>query len=125
MSGRSVQGAAATRADPHATRHWRNQRVSAIALLLLGPWFIYKLLMLPALDYATVTAWIAEPLQALLLLLFAWSTLWHSALGVQVVVDDYVGGRLHVPTARFLQVAHGAAAIAVGWSIWMIALGGA
>lgn len=125
MTGRSPHGAAAARPDPHATRHWRNQRASAIALLLLGPWFIYKLLTLPALDYATVTAWIAEPLQALLLLLFAWSALWHSALGVQVVVDDYVGGRLHVPTARLLQVLHWAAAIAVTWSIWIIARGGA
>ena len=95
--------------------------MSAIALLLLGPWFIYRLLMLPALDYATVTAWIAEPLQAILLLLFAWSALWHSALGVQVVVDDYVGGHLHAPTARILQVAHWVAAVAVAWSIWTIA----
>jgi succinate dehydrogenase / fumarate reductase membrane anchor subunit len=125
MTVSSLPGAAITRPDPHATRHWRNQRVSAIALLLLGPWFIYGLLSLPALDHATVTAWIAEPLQALLLLLFAWSALWHSALGVQVVVDDYVGGRLHTPTARILQAAHWAAAIAVAWSIWTIALGSA
>lgn len=123
MTASSLQDTAVTRPDPHATRHWRNQRVSAVALLLLGPWFIYALLSLPALDHATVTAWIAEPLQALLLLLFAWSALWHSALGVQVVVDDYVGGSLHAVTARLLQAAHWAAAAAVAWSIGMIALG--
>ena len=125
MTVSSLHDAAITRPDPHATRHWRNQRVSAIALLLLGPWFIYGLLSLPALDHATVTAWIAEPLQALLLLLFGWSALWHSALGVQVVVDDYVGGRLHRPTGRILQAAHWVAAAAVAWSIWTIALGSA
>lgn len=125
MSAGSRSGEAISRPDSHATRHWRNQRVSAIAVLLLGPWFMYALLSLPALDYATVTAWIAAPLQALLLLLFAWSAIWHSALGVQVVVDDYVGGRLHTPTGRVLQAAHWAAGIAVAWSIWTIALGGA
>ena len=123
MSANPRQGTAVARPDPHATRHWRNQRVSAIALLLLGPWFLYALLSLPALDHVAVTAWIAKPLQALLLLLFAWSALWHSALGVQVVVDDYVGGSLQVVTARFLQAAHWAAAATAACSISMIVLG--
>ena len=111
--------------DPHASRHWRYQRVSAFGLLPLGLWFLYMLLALPALDYATLKAWIAEPLQALLLLLFAWFSLWHSALGVQVVVEDYVGGRWCAPTSRLLQIAHWLAAVAVGWSVWAIARGGA
>jgi succinate dehydrogenase / fumarate reductase membrane anchor subunit len=117
----------ATTAPPHrhATRHWRNQRVTAIALLPLGLWFLLTLLSLPDLGHATVSAWIAQPAQAVMLLLFAWCALWHSAQGVQVVVEDYVGGRLHAPTARLLQIAHWAAAITVAWSIWMIALGGA
>lgn len=125
MNGQAPHSAAISPPDPHATGHWRNQRVSAIALVPLGIWFLYALLMLPTLDYATVTAWIAEPLQALLLLLFAWCVLWHSALGVQVVVEDYVGGRLYAPTARLLQIAHWAAALAVAYSIWVIAVGGA
>jgi len=125
MSGRTPRDAANAPPDPHATVHWRNQRISAIALVPLGIWFLYALLGLPTLDYVTVTTWFAEPLQALLLLLFAWCALWHSALGVQVVVEDYVGGRLHAPTARILKIAHWAAAIAVAWSIWAIALGGA
>jgi succinate dehydrogenase / fumarate reductase membrane anchor subunit len=125
MSGRAPRDAANAPPDPHATVHWRNQRISAIALVPLGIWFLYALLGLPTLDYVTVTTWFAEPLQALLLLLFAWCALWHSALGVQVVIEDYVGGRLHAPTARILKIAHWAAAIAVAWSIWAIALGGA
>lgn len=110
--------------DRHATRHWRNQRVSAIALLPLGLWFLCTLLMLPALDYRTVAAWIAEPLQALLLLLFSWCALWHSALGVQVVVEDYVAGAgLQAASIRILKLIHWAAAIAAGVSIWVLALG--
>jgi len=109
----------------HATNHWRNQRLTAISLLALGPWFLLKLLSLPDLGYATVSSWIAQPTQALLLLLFAWCALWHSAQGVQVVVEDYVGGRLHRPTARLLQAAHWAAALAVAWAILAIAIGAA
>ncbi|MGH8135438.1 MAG: succinate dehydrogenase, hydrophobic membrane anchor protein [Steroidobacteraceae bacterium] len=125
MSRRLASGPAHISPDPHARRHWRNQRISAIALLPLGFWFLYSLLRLSAFDLATVTAWIAEPLQALLLLLFAWCALWHSALGVQVVVEDYVGGGWYAPTARLLQIAHWAAAIAVAWSVWAITRGGA
>ncbi len=111
--------------DRHATGHWRNQRITAIGLVPLGLWFLVKLLSLPELGHATVHAWIAQPAQALLLLLFAWFALWHSAQGVQSVVDDYVGGQLHAPTTRLFQVAHWIAALAVGWSIWMIAGSGA
>ena len=125
MSRQLASGTARIAPDPHAKRHWRNQRISAIALLPLGLWFLFMLLALPALDLETIKVWLSEPLQALLLLLFAWFALWHSALGVQVVVEDYVGGRWHAPTARILQLAHWAAAFAVAWSIWTIARGGA
>ena len=125
MSDRVSSVATTAAPDPRAKSHWRNQRASAIAMLPLGFWFLYMLLNLPALDHATVTAWIADPLQAFLLLLFGLCALWHSAIGVQVVVEDYVGGRLHAPTARLLKLAHWAAAIAIAWSIWVIAVGSA
>ena len=125
MNTRISTPAAGSAPDRHATRHWRNQRLTAIGLLPLGLWFLLKLLSLPDLGHATVRAWIAQPVQAVLLLLFAWIALWHSAQGVQAVVDDYVSGRLHAPTTRLLQIAHWAAALAVGWSIWVIAGSGA
>lgn len=111
--------------DRHATGHWRNQRITAIALVPLGLWFLLKLLSLPDLGHATLRAWIERPSQALLLLLFALFALWHSAQGVQAVVDDYVGGRLHRPTTRAFQFAHWTAALAIAWSIWTIAGSGA
>ncbi|MGB5132426.1 MAG: succinate dehydrogenase, hydrophobic membrane anchor protein [Steroidobacteraceae bacterium] len=125
MSTQASTGAADRAPDRHATRHWRNQRLTAICLVPLGLWFLLTLLLLPDLGYATVRAWIARPAQAVLLLLFAWFALWHSAQGVQAVVDDYVGGRLHAPTTRMLQLAHWIAALAVAWSIWVIAGSGA
>ncbi len=121
MSARNPLGAAP---DRHATRHWLGQRVGAIALLPLGFWFLYSLLMLPDLGYGTVSAWLARPLQAVLLLLFTWCALWHSALGVQVVVEDYVAGRrLLAMTLRLSRFVHWAAAAAATYAIWVLALG--
>jgi succinate dehydrogenase / fumarate reductase membrane anchor subunit len=75
------------------SHHWRAQRVSALALMPLTLWFLAALVLLPDYSYETVHAWASSPLCALLngLLVFCWS--WHSQLGVQVVIEDYVHGK--------------------------------
>jgi succinate dehydrogenase / fumarate reductase, membrane anchor subunit len=73
--------------------HWRVQRLTALALLLLGPWFVISLLCLPDLQYASVRAWMSGLCNAALLSLLIGCLCWHSQLGVQVVVEDYVKGR--------------------------------
>jgi succinate dehydrogenase / fumarate reductase membrane anchor subunit len=74
--------------------HWRVQRLSAVGLLLLGGWFVISLLMLPDHGYASVHAWASGLCNATLLALFAATACWHSQLGVQVVIEDYVHGWL-------------------------------
>lgn len=78
--------------------HWWDQRVSAIALTMLGIWFLCSLVTLPDLSYGTVVAFAASPWRAVLIALFVGVSAWHSALGVQVVVEDYV----HAPGAKVL-----------------------
>ena len=109
----------------HATRHWLYQRASSIALPPLGLWFLFALLALPDLGHSSVSAWIARPLQAVLVLLFTGCALWHSALGLQVVVEDYVPARRQAATLRVLRLVHWAAAIAAGLAVWQLTLGGA
>lgn len=70
--------------------HWWAQRVSSVALALLGLWFVFALLRMPDLGYVTVTAWMASPFNAVLLSLLIGTMVYHSMLGVQVVVEDYV-----------------------------------
>jgi succinate dehydrogenase / fumarate reductase membrane anchor subunit len=105
----------------HATRHWRNQRMTSIALLPLASWFLFSLLRQPALDHATVTAWLSQPLQAALAALFGGAALWHSAQGLRVVLDDYVGGNWLAPAIWSSRLLHGAAAAALAWALWTIA----
>jgi succinate dehydrogenase / fumarate reductase membrane anchor subunit len=53
-------------------------------------------LLLPAVSHGAVREWIGRPWNAVLIILFAAMMAWHSSLGVQVVIEDYV----HQPFAR-------------------------
>ena len=79
-----------------ASRHWRNQRLTAIALIPLGLWFLVSLLRQPSLEHAVVAGWFAKPLQALLATLLGAALLWFgipgSALAGAVTVAFGVAG---------------------------------
>lgn len=70
--------------------HWWSQRLTALALIPLGLWFIYSLVVMTGANYTTVIAWLANPLNAVLMLLFIISLFYHAALGLQVVIEDYI-----------------------------------
>jgi len=72
--------------------HWWSQRVSAVALALLGVWFVVSLACLGSFEYGAVTGWIAAPFNATLLSIFIVTLMVHSQLGLQVVIEDYVHG---------------------------------
>jgi succinate dehydrogenase / fumarate reductase, membrane anchor subunit len=74
------------------TAHWWALRLSSMALLLLTPWFLAWALGLVGADQYTVRQSIARPLTASLLIAFVLSLFWHSQLGLQVVIEDYVHG---------------------------------
>jgi len=107
----------------NGARHWRNQRISAVALVPLGAWFVYALLSRPDLAHASIVEWLVDPWQAGLMLLFGWCALWHSAQGIQVVVDDYVPGRLHGRVCLASRLLHGALALILAAAIGIVAMG--
>ena len=73
--------------------HWWMQRLTAVALALLSPWFIWLLLSLVGADQAYVRTTIANPRYALPLLAFVLALFWHAKLGLQTVIEDYVHTR--------------------------------
>jgi len=95
--------------------HWWLQRVTSIALVPLTLWFVLSLAALAGSDYAAVVEWVRSPLVALLLVLTVATAFYHAALGVQVVVEDYVshhGWRMAIILAeKFLFLLLGVAAI--------------
>lgn len=89
------------------TAHWWSQRVSAVGLALLGLWFAGALVGLGNFSYRDVTAFVSDPLNAVLLALFVGTALYHSLLGIQVVIEDYVhGGSLKVVTLLVIKFVH-------------------
>lgn len=72
------------------THHWINQRVTAVGNMILVLWLIFSFLILPGLDYASVTGWLAQPLVAVPMMLMVISIFWHLRLGLQVLIEDYV-----------------------------------
>lgn len=80
--------------------HWWAQRMTALALIPLSVWFVVSLLSVLQADFNTARDWVANPLHAggLVLLLIAF--FYHSWLGLQVVVEDYVHGK----AAKFIML---------------------
>jgi succinate dehydrogenase / fumarate reductase membrane anchor subunit len=70
--------------------HWWMQRLTAVASVPLGLWLAVSLLRSDSLSYAAVVAWMRGPTTAVLLLLTVFTVAYHSYLGIQVVVEDYV-----------------------------------
>jgi succinate dehydrogenase / fumarate reductase, membrane anchor subunit len=72
------------------TEHFFRQRVTALANVPLAIAFIIIVVSLQGADHARMTATLAHPLVAILLLLFVVSGVIHMRLGMQVIIEDYV-----------------------------------
>jgi succinate dehydrogenase / fumarate reductase, membrane anchor subunit len=70
--------------------HWWAQRLTAVALVPLALWFVASVIALAGADHTKVVDWLASPLSAILMVLLIGATFYHAALGVQVVIEDYV-----------------------------------
>jgi len=107
-----------------AGEHWWLQRMTAVALLPLGLWLAYQLLTLGSFSYASVVAWVREPATSILLILLVVAVGYHSVLGVQVVIEDYVTGKgTRAATLMASTLAHVGLTIAAVFAVLKIALG--
>ena len=106
--------------------HWLSERVTSIALLLLGTWLIASLILLPGLDQHTLVEWLRAPSGAVPMVLLVIVGFRHALDGMKVVVDDYVhdeGNRVAC-NLILLFLAVGGAALAL-FALASIAFGGA
>jgi succinate dehydrogenase / fumarate reductase membrane anchor subunit len=99
----------------HGGEHWLSERVTSIALLLLGTWLIASLLILPKIDQRTVIEWLHAPSGAVPMALFIITAFRHALDGMKVFVDDYVHepGRNFVINTLLLFLAVGGGAVAL------------
>jgi len=103
--------------------HWWAQRVTAVGLLMLGGWFLLAMMQMAGFDYESVRSWIGRPSNSVLLLLLCVTLAYHSVLGVQVVIEDYVHGPLKIATLVFSKFAHIAATAVAVFAVLKIAFG--
>ena len=106
------------------SHHWWSQRVSAVALVPLTLWFLVSILLLGNSDYAAVVEFVAKPFNGFLCILLVATLAYHSYLGSNVIVEDYV----HRPAARIigllaLRFAHVLAAGAAVFAVLRIVFG--
>ncbi len=99
---------------PSGSGHWILQRITAVALLPLGLWFIYSLSTRGDLSRPAWLAFIAAPWHSALIIAFLVTSLLHSYLGVEVVIEDYVSTRTRERALHFLNAILHLAAAAVG-----------
>ena len=71
-------------------RHWLAERVTAVALVPLMLWFVASIIAHAGSDYTAFIAWLRTPLVAGGMILLLIALFHHTALGLQVVIEDYV-----------------------------------
>jgi succinate dehydrogenase / fumarate reductase membrane anchor subunit len=74
----------------NATKHFIAQRGSAILLLLLGLWFAFSITGFDSMQHQIIVTFLSAPVIAAMFALLCATRAYHSYLGVQVVIEDYV-----------------------------------
>lgn len=105
----------------NGTGHWWLQRLTAGALLLLTPWFVWLLLGLVDADHYGTRMTLAQPLNATLLLAYVLALFWHAQLGLQMVIEDYMHGGLEIALQVAVKFACALGALASAVAIGRIA----
>jgi succinate dehydrogenase / fumarate reductase membrane anchor subunit len=105
--------------------HWLQQRATAVSNLFLMLWLMWSVVRVRGFDYAEITAFLQNPVNAILMILAALSFCLHAQLGTQVVVEDYVHGEGRkmalLLALRFFFIA---ASVAMVFSVAKICFGG-
>lgn len=104
------------------TGHWWAMKLSSIVLLLLAPFFMAGFVHLSTMPFDAARVWLAHPVRGLALLAYLLVSLWHSYLGLRVVIEDYV----HCPKVKLfsllsLKIVHGALMLIAAYSVIVLA----
>jgi len=103
--------------------HFVNQRLTAIALVFTGLYFLILVVCNASAGYDVAHAMVARPFNAVVLIAFLIAMCWHAALGVQVVIEDYVHSGWGIALQVLNRFVFVVAAIAGVFAVVRIALG--
>lgn len=92
--------------------HWWMERVTAVILIPLTVWFVAAIIKHTGSDHAAFVVWLKSPLVIATMILLLIVLFYHMALGLQVVIEDYVHSG--IGTAAIMVVRLGCAVLAIG-----------
>ena len=75
-------------------KHWKIQRYSAIANLILAFWLAIGILCIQEYSFLETIQWVKSPINSVLISLFFITSFMHMRLGLQVVIEDYISNIL-------------------------------
>ena len=73
--------------------HWWAQRFTALLMLALTAWVVYAMVTVVGASHAEVADFLGRPFNAALAILALVTMIYHSRLGLQVVIEDYIHQR--------------------------------
>ena len=72
------------------TSHWWMLRITSVALIPLSFWIIIFLDLSLNSPYQETLEWLESPLNTLCIVAWVLAVFYHTALGLQVVIEDYI-----------------------------------
>ena len=75
-------------------KHWKLQRYSAIANLILALWLAVSVICIQNNSFQDTISWLKSPINAFFLSMFFITSFLHMSLGLQVVTEDYISNIL-------------------------------
>ena len=103
---------------------WWLERVTAITLVPLTVWFAASIVVHTSSDYAAFIGWLKTPAATILMVLLLTGLFYHTALGLRVVIEDYLHSAMKVPALLGVRFSCVALAVAGILATLRIAFGG-
>ena len=85
--------------------HWWRGRVTAVALIPLALWFVASVIAHSADGYGEFVAWLKTPVVTFMMILLLIALFYHVALGLQVIIEDYVHSAAKIPALVLTRLA--------------------
>jgi len=82
-----VRGLGSAKAGTH---HFWVQRITAVSLIPLSFWMVFFTQQLLTASHTEIVAWLAEPIDTTIAIVWVIAAFYHAALGLQVVMEDYI-----------------------------------
>lgn len=104
--------------------HWWRERVTAVALIPLTLWFFASIMAHGGSNYIAFIAWLKMPSSTLMMVLLLIALFYHTALGLQVIIEDYIHSAAKIPVLIIMRLGCFALAAAGTLAVLRVALRG-